>query len=197
MVLAANESVAEPPKSFAALADPLWKDQITTPDPLASGTAFTWLAFLVRDSGWPLVESIERNGLVAAGGNSAVLTRIETRERPVGVLLLENLLAAKTTPAKVVFPEDGAVLVPGPIALTTDCRNPTAAKAIYDLVLSPEGQRIIVGGNMYAALPSIPPPTGAPALDTIPVRTWTAGWVDTITAEQATIKERWASLVSE
>lgn len=191
VVMAANESLVDRPRRFGDLAAPEWKDRVTVPDPLASGTAFTWLAFVVRDHGWPLVDGLARNGLVAAGGNSAVLGRVETRERPVGVLLLENLLAAPGSPAEAVFPEDGAVLVPGPIALTTDCRNPTAAKAIYDLVLSPEGQAVIVGGNMYAALPSMPPPTGAPALDTIPVRTWTPGWVETIMAEQATMKERW------
>jgi iron(III) transport system substrate-binding protein len=120
-----------------------------------------------------------------------VLTRVQTRERPVGVVLLENLLAAGDQAARPVYPEDGAVLVPGPIALTADCRNPTAARAIYDLVLSPEGQRLIVAGNMYAALPSIPPPEGAAALDTIPVRAWTPGWVEQVTAEQASIKERW------
>jgi iron(III) transport system substrate-binding protein len=197
VVLAVNgEAVPSPPRRFAELAEPAWRDRVTFADPLASGSAYTLLAFLVRDQGWPLVERLEANGLVAAGGNSAVLARVETAERPVGAVLLENLLSAKATRAVPVFPEDGAVLVPGPIAITATCANPTAAGALYDLVLSPAGQAVMVAGDMYAALPSLPPPDGAPALDAIAVRPWTPGFADQVAREASATKDRWAALVS-
>jgi iron(III) transport system substrate-binding protein len=193
-VLAVHASIpeAERPTTFRELADPRWRDRSTCPDPLASGTAFTWLAFVVRDHGWPWVEALRANGLVAAGGNSAVLTRVETGERPVGVVLLENLLTAEPPGIVAVYPSDGAVLVPGPIAMTADCRNPAAAAAIYDLVLSPDGQRIVVAGDMYAAVAGVAPPDGARALGDIAVRPWTPGLVDQVVAEQAAIKDRWS-----
>ena len=51
-------------------------------------------------------------------GNVSVITRIETRERPVGVVLLENILKAqaKGSPVKAIYPTDGGIPVPSPIA---------------------------------------------------------------------------------
>src|SRR5690606_32190647 len=150
----------------ADLADPTFKGRITMGDPLASGTMLSTLAFWIDDGGWARIEALRDNDLIASGGNSSVLTRLETREREVGVLLLENLLVAqrKGSPTVTVFPEDGAIAVPGPIALTADCRNPVAARAVYDFVLSEAGQAAMVGGDMYGVLPTSPPPQGAPPL---------------------------------
>lgn len=202
MVMAANETVVpadERPERFTDLVDPAWKDRFSMGDPLASGTMFTTLSFFVDAEGWDHVRALRDNGLIAAGGNSSVLTRIETGEREVGILLLENLLAAaaKDTPAVPIYPADGAIPVPGPIALTAGCRNPVAARAIYDFMLSPEGQQAMVDGNMYAALREVPPPPGAPPLSEIPLRTWPDGFADRVSAERADIKERYAALVAE
>jgi iron(III) transport system substrate-binding protein len=200
MVLAVNGELvpeADRPRAFADLADPRFRDRFSTSDPLASGTMFTTLAFWVAD-GWGFAEALKKNGLVAAGGNSAVLSRIETGERPVGVVLLENVLAAqrKGSPVVPIYPEDGAIVVPGPIALTSACPNPTAAKAVYDFLLGPEGQEAIAAGDMYAALPSAPPPKGAKPLSEIPTRPWKQGFAERVVADKAALKERWSSLVA-
>jgi iron(III) transport system substrate-binding protein len=199
MVLAVNGErvpAAERPTTFADLADPRFRDRITVGDPLASGTSFTWLAFAAESPGWPFVEALEANGLVAAGGSSAVLPRLDTGERPVGAILLENLLAAEHTLAVPVFPTDGAVLVPGPVAITAGCPNPAGARAVVDTVLSPEGQAVMTSGDMYAVLPDVPPPDGAPALQDLAVRAWPAGFVDRVSEGAAELKDRWAALVS-
>ncbi|MCK6527939.1 extracellular solute-binding protein [Myxococcota bacterium] len=185
MVLAAHgERVpeAERPRRFADLAEPRFRDRVTTGDPLASGTNLTLLAFLQAERGWDFYRRLRGNGLVAAGGNSAVLTRIESGERPVGAILLENLLAAREnrTPAVTILPEDGAVTIPGPIAILAGTDNPEAAKAVYDLVLSPEGQRAIVAGRMYSPRPDVPPPEGAPPLGSFPVKPWTEDFVGSV-----------------
>lgn len=195
VVLAANPGVADPPRAFADLAAPAWRGRITIGDPLASGSAFTLLAFLAAD-GWSQVEALAANGLVASGGNAAVLARVESGERPVGAVLLENLLSAERGTAVPVFPEDGAVLVPGPVALTAGCPNPAAARALYDLLLSPRGQAVMVEGDLYAALPGLPPPDGAPPLDQVEVRPWVPGFAEETARRAAETKDRWAALVS-
>lgn len=192
MVLAHHpERAPDPPSRFADL--PGAAAIASMPDPLASGTAFTFLSFVTHD-GWHTVDGARAAGLVAAGGNSAVLQRIETGERPVGVVLLENVLTAqrKGAPVAAVFPTDGAVSVPGPIAITAACANPTAARAVYDLVLSPAGQELMRQGDMFSVLPGFAPPEGAPPFDTIAVRPWTAQLVSETTTHQAAIKKRWA-----
>jgi len=201
MVMAVNETRVpedQRPTRLLDLTDAQWKDRFSMGDPRTSGTMFTTLAFLQREQGWPLFESLRDNGLVAAGGNSSVINRVETGEREIGVVLLENLLAAarKDSPAVPVFPEDGAIPVPGPVALTSDCGNPTAARAVYDFLLSPPGQQAIVDGDMYAALPQIAPPAGAPPLDTLKQRTWKPGFIEQVVKDKVALKERYDQLIS-
>jgi iron(III) transport system substrate-binding protein len=201
MVMARNETrvdAVDAPGRLSDLTAPEWRDRFSMGDPLSSGTMFTTVAFLRDAHGWELLEHLRDNGLIAAGGNSSVITRIETGEREIGVVLLENLLMASTknSPAKPIFPADGAVAIPGPIALTADCPNPRGARAVYDFIMSDEGQRAIVDGNMYAALPELPPPAGAPSLADIAVRPWRPGFLDEIRLARGDIKERWAQLVA-
>ena len=166
MVLAAN---GEAPPSFAALAEPAWKGRFSTPDPLSSGTMFTTLAALEHTLGDAWLASARGNGWVAAGGNSAVVARMQSGEAPVGVVLLENLLAqegyAEGTPG-VARPNlaAGAIPVPGPIAITTGCTAPAAAEAVEDWLLSPVAQAHIVAGRMHSPFPGAPAPAHAPAL---------------------------------
>jgi iron(III) transport system substrate-binding protein len=199
MVLAAHEEVESPPSRFTDLVDERWRNRFSTGDPLASGTHFTTMAFLQAERGWGFYADLRANGLVAAGGNSSVIKRVETRERPVGVVLLENLLAAarSDSPARAVYPEDGAIVVPGPIALTADCPNKRAARAVYDFVLSERGQALIAAGDMYPALPEIDPPPGAPRLDTIAVRPWKPGFLEHTRAERAKLKQTYEDVVSD
>lgn len=202
MVMARNEtSVPEDqaPTSLASLARPEWKDRFSMGDPLSSGTSFTTMAFLEKEPGWPFLEALRDNGLIAAGGNSSVITRVETGEREIGIVLLENLLKAarKDSPAVPVYPSDGAIAVPGPIALTTDCSNPRAARAVYDFLMSESGQEAMVRGNMYAALPEVAPPVGAPPLSELAVRPWAPGFLEDVRSRRGPLKDRWAELVSE
>lgn len=192
MVLAANETKLNgqpPPTAFADLARPEWRGKATTSDPMASGTAFTTFALWEHDNA-TFIDALHDNEVIAAGGNAAVLGRIESGERPIGVLLLENLLAAgrKNSPAKAIFPTDGAIAVPGPVALTSSCNNPVAAGAVYDALLSEEVQRAFVRGDLYAALPGIEAPAGAPALSDIALRPWPEGFTAKTAANQADFK---------
>ncbi|WP_223646143.1 ABC transporter substrate-binding protein [Corallococcus sp. EGB] len=168
MVLVHRVGAGEAPKSFAALADGSWKGRVAIGDPLTSGTAFTWAVFLQAKHGAAYFEGLRQRGAVVAGGNAAVLQKVESGEVDAGVLLLENALAAKAkgSPIEILWPEDGAVVIPGPAGLFASTRNPVAAKALVDVLLSPEGQRIIVErGDMHAVDPRLGGPRGEPGLD--------------------------------
>lgn len=154
----------EAPASFRELADPTWKDRLSTPDPLASGTAFTTWTALDAAYGADWVTAARDNGLVAAGGNSSVLARMESGERPAGAILLENLLLKPNTMIKPRFPTDGAVAIPGPLAIPKGCPWPHEAEQVYDWLFSPEAQEAIRAGGMHSPLPSVGPPDGAPPL---------------------------------
>jgi iron(III) transport system substrate-binding protein len=158
-----HKAGAEAPASFAELLEPKWKGEVVIGDPLTSGTAFTWAVAMERSHGEDFFERLRANGARVAGGNAAVLQKVEGGEARVGVVLLENVLAAKArgSPVEPRWPTDGAVLIPGPVATLASSRNPVAARAFIDLVLSPEGQRVISGlGDMHAVDPREPGPRG-------------------------------------
>jgi iron(III) transport system substrate-binding protein len=169
MVLAHRTGEPAPP-SFAALLEPAWKGEVVIGDPLTSGTAFTWAVAMERAFGTDFFVTLRANGARIAGGNAAVLQKVEGGEAKVGVVLLENVLAAKARGSRVemAWPSDGAVIVPGPVALLSTSRNPAAAKAFIDVLLSPEGQRVIRElGDMHAVDPRQPGPRGLEGVEAL------------------------------
>lgn len=166
MVIGYNSETYQPeelPKSWKDLADPKWKDKISMGSPLESGTNFTTVALLSKKYGWDYFQKLRELNIVAAGGNSSVMTRMETKERPIGIVLVENILKnqSKGSPVKAVYPNDGTIPVPSPIAILSSTKNPEGVKKIYDWFFSPKAQQAIVKGGMYSPLPGIASPGNA------------------------------------
>jgi len=177
MVLVKRKGV-EAPARFADLADPRFKNRVALGDPLSSGTAFTWSVFMKQSDGVEIFQKLRDNGARLAGGNAAVLQKIEGGEADVGVLLLENALAAqaKGSPIEVVWPADGAVVIPGDAAIFKTTRNLTGAEAVVDALFSDEGQRLMLGGQMHSVDPRLPGPATERGLDELMAhsRPWSA-----------------------
>jgi iron(III) transport system substrate-binding protein len=183
-------STVEPaPSAFRELVDPAWRDRYSSGDPLSSGTTFTTVSAWERIYGEEHSARLQQNGWVKAGGNSAVLGRMESGERPIGVLLLENLLL-KPGRARVIWPEDGAVPIPGPLAIPSDCPSPAAAERVYDWLFSDAAQQLIVQGAMYSPFPELPPPKGAPALSELHQMELPADFLDWMASGSEARKQR-------
>ncbi|MBU8898582.1 ABC transporter substrate-binding protein [Corallococcus sp. M34] len=193
MVLVHREDSVPPPTSFAALARGPWSGRAAIGDPLTSGTAYTWVVFLRSRYGEGFFSALRARGALVAGGNAAVLQKVESGEVDVGVVLLENALAAKGrgSPLAVTWPEDGAVVIPGPVAIFQSTRNPVAARALVDLLLSPEGQRIIVErGDMHGVDPRLEGPRGEAGVEALLSRSqpWTPELLELGLSRGTTIK---------
>jgi iron(III) transport system substrate-binding protein len=154
------------PTSFAELTDPKWRGKFSSGDPFSSGTTFTTVSAWDRLHGQTFLEQLRTNGWVMAGGNSAVLGRIESGEKPVGVVLLNNLLL-KPDAAQIIFPTDGAVPIPGLLAIPTDCPERAAAETVVDWLMGESAQALVVQSRMHSPFPGMPAPAGAPPLDAI------------------------------
>jgi iron(III) transport system substrate-binding protein len=157
-----------PPESFAALTAPALKGEVALGDPLTSGTAFTWAVALERALGPAYFEQLRANEARVAGGNAAVLQKVEGGEAKVGVLLLENALAAKGkgSPIEIAWPADGAVVIPGYAGILATSQHKAAAEALLDALLSPAGQRVIAEqGDMHAVDPRVAGPRGIATLE--------------------------------
>lgn len=200
MVMGVNTRSLAPkdhPRRFADLGEGRYRDLVSMGDPLKSGTNFTTVAALARRDGWERFEAWRANGLLANGGNSSVTRRLESGERPVGVVLLENLLPRieAGAPLAVVYPEDGAVPVPSPIAILAGTDEPELAKRVYDFFFGEAMQDAVVAGAMYSPLPDRGPPAGAKSWSEVERYPWNPAFERWVVGRRDAIKERFRAIV--
>jgi iron(III) transport system substrate-binding protein len=202
MVIAYNSqamSEAEAPKSWKDLTQDRWKKKVAMPSPLESGTAFTTVALLSQKYGWEFFAELRKQDILAAGGNSSVITRIETRERPVGVVLLENVLKAwsKGSPVRPIYPEDGAIPITSPIAILKDTRQPELAKKAYDWFYSADAQNALVKSGMYSRVQGITAPVHAKPLSELAPKMlpWSPSVLEALYAQREEIKAKFSKAV--
>jgi iron(III) transport system substrate-binding protein len=199
MIIAYNTakvSEADAPKSFKDLLDPKWKNRIAMPSPLLSGTAYVTAGVLADKYGWQYFEDLKKNGLKVEEGNSAIQNKLLRGEYYAVVILEENILKMmeKKEPVKVVYPADGTIIIPSPIAIFQASKNQEAAKAVLDWWLSKEGQEVIVKGWMHSVRDDVAPPNGAPALKTFVDAAAKPDWTK-LSKDNEQIKETFRSKV--
>ncbi len=167
MIIAYNSDklkAEEAPQTWLDLTDPKWKGKIAMPSPLLSGTAYVAAGVLADKYGWEYFEKLRDNGLRVEEGNSAIQNKLLTGEYAAAMILEENILklaATKKEPLKVIYPKDGTLMVPSPIAILNTTKNPEGAKAIVDWWLSKEGQEAVVKGWMHSVRGDVKEPIGA------------------------------------
>jgi iron(III) transport system substrate-binding protein len=203
MVMAYNleaVSAADAPKSFKEMMDPKWKGKFTTGSPLSSGTNFTTMAMLQHHYGWEYIKALKKNETISEGGNSAVIRRLQSKERPIGWVLLENLLRFqnKDDRLQTIFPDDGAVTHANVMAITNKKGSDRSlAQKFTDWMLTIEGQKAMTRSYMYSPIPSIDPPAGAPPLSRIMAKSfpWTKKFLDNVTRTRIEIKEKYTEIM--
>jgi iron(III) transport system substrate-binding protein len=197
MIIGYNTGVSNPPKAWKDLLKPEYRGKLGFPSPIRSGAADASVQTLVAAFGWEYFESFKANGGVQVKNNSTCRDMLSTGELQVGVLLdyMVRSAKAKGSPIEYVWPEEGAIFIPSPVAIFKTSKNPDTAKVFVDYVLSKEGQATLVElGSFIPVRPDVDPPQGAPALDKI--GKMSTNWVDVKTKRQES-KDKWASLFAK
>ncbi|EGO61735.1 ABC transporter substrate-binding protein [Acetonema longum] len=199
MIIAYNTakvSEADAPKSFKDLLEPKWNGKIAMPSPLLSGTAYVAAGVLSDKYGWEYFEQLRQNGMKVEEGNSALQNKLVRGEYHAVMILEENILkiGAKGEPVKVVYPADGTIIIPSPIAILNSSKNQEAAKAVLDWFLTKQGQEVIVKGWMHSVRDDVNPPQGAPALKTFAENAAKPDWAK-LAKDNETVKETFRSKV--
>ena len=168
MVIVYNTTlVTDPPERWTDLLDPLWEGQVVSGNPQYSGSNVVTSVALGMRYGLSYFEQLRANGAAIVRGNSQAAAEVAAGAYLVG-FTLDNMvrnLKAEGSPVDLVYPEDGAVLLPSPIAIVKSTDNPDAAKKFVDYVLSPVGQQALVDFGSYVPVRSeVSPPPGAPSL---------------------------------
>ena len=132
------------------------KGTISMSNPLTSGTAYSSVVGLLDKYGKEYFAALGEQDVALESGSDA-LTKLETGECKEIMVLEESVLKKRQeegSALEVIYPADGSIPVPSPIMIVdkeySANANIKAAEAVEDYFLSPEGQRMIVKGWMYA-----------------------------------------------
>ncbi len=162
-----NTGATMRPKSWKDLVKPEAKGLVAMPSPLTSGAALIHLSTLTghADLGWAYYEALAGNGVHPKGGNGATFKAVAGGEKLYGMVIdfLPIREKAKGSPIEFVFPEEGVSAVTEPVAILSTAKNPEAAKAFIDFLLSKEGQILAASQGYLPAHPDVAPPKGFPA----------------------------------
>lgn len=168
-----NTSAPMKPTSYKDLLAPEATAAFMMPSPLASGAATIHMVSVtgVPELGWGYYETLAKQGALADGANGGVFKAVAGGEKLYGFLV--DFLAirekAKGAPIEFVFPVEGVSAVSEPVAILANTKNPDAAKAFVDFLISEEGQKLAAEMGYLPAHPGVTPPAGFPARSDIKV----------------------------
>jgi iron(III) transport system substrate-binding protein len=161
-----NRQAAMKPTSWKDLLKPEAKGQVALPSPLYSGAAAIHMGALHASPaiGADFYEKLARNGAVALRGNGAVLNAVAGGQKMYGIIVEFMALnaRAKGSPVDFVFPAEGVSIVTEPTAILRGTKNPEAARAFVDFLLSKDGQELAVSQGYFPARKDVKPPPGFP-----------------------------------
>jgi iron(III) transport system substrate-binding protein len=168
-----NTKAPMKPTSWRDLVKPETKGLVHLPSPISSGAALIHAVALTNNlsEGWKYYEALKANAAAANGGNGDVLRTVAGGEKLYGFVVdfITIREKAKGAPVEFVFPTEGVSVVTEPVAILKSSKNPEAAKAFIDFLLSPEGQALATAQGYIPALPSAPLPPGYPPREQIKV----------------------------
>lgn len=154
------------PTSWWDLAQPRYKGRVGLPNPFVSGAAFANVGTFVgmRGFGWPYYRALRRNDAQIIRANGDVLAKLASGEIAVATIVDFFVRHAKDegSPVDVVWPSEGAVLVPTPVAIVRGTASADAARAFVNYLYTPDAQRLFVRRAYVPVLPGVPLPPGAP-----------------------------------
>ena len=161
-----NTKATMKPTSWTDLTKPEVKNLLAMPSPLSSGAALIHTMTLTGNlkDGWSYYEQLKSNGALAAGGNGDILSQVATGEKLYGMIVdfMPIREKAKGAPVEFVFPSEGVSAVSEPVAILKSTRNPEAAKALVDFLISKDGQELALKQGYVAAHPDVALPAGYP-----------------------------------
>lgn len=148
-----------------------WGPQAALASPLHSGTNFNMMGAFVQNEeiGWEWFERAREAGVQVVRGTGDVTRGLVAGEFAVikGIDYIMAAEAAEGAPVAFAFTEDGVLSLPSPIAIGREARNPEAAAAFVDFILSAEGQQELVDRFFLPVRTDVDPPEGLPSPEEI------------------------------
>jgi iron(III) transport system substrate-binding protein len=201
MVIAYNSNYISPSKAPTSWSDLLkaeFKSKITMPSPLESGSFLTALFFLRETLGNKYLEQFRTQNVLSSGGNGSTMSRVLSGEKPIGIVLLENILQAREKGQKhvqFVIPKEGAFPIPSPVGIIKKTKISPNADKVAKWFFSPQAQELLVKGWVYSSNPEMPPPFEAPAWNNLKLAPWDFNKFHTWSLERQKLKDDFSSAI--
>ena len=153
------------PRTFHDFAyDPSLKGYISMGDPMTSGTTYAAVVSLTDKYGEEYLDKLAENKVMRESGSTAI-GKLQSGECAALMILEESLLKVfhdeeekgnPVTNLKVIYPEDGVILIPSTVMIVAEELsrnvNTEAAEAVARWFLTPEGQQAVLKGYMHSVL---------------------------------------------
>lgn len=199
--LVSNEDA---PSTWDDLLDPRWKGRVVIGDPLLCSASFAIVGGLVQFYGfdWDFFRALQDNEVMLADTAGKVAEVVASGEALLGIGVHETPLQmikkaqqqGVESPLAIVWPEDGAIAIPRPVAIVQDANrsdeSTALAKEFVDFILSAQGQKIAVKYGFIPVRADVPTPPGVPT----EFRTITPDW-EWISRYDQALRDKWESVM--
>lgn len=167
--------VADVPTTIYGLTDPRWAGKLTIPDATQCASAFALVAGLVQpDLDYSFFEAAKANNALLSDRANELPAMVASGEAALGVgphdsvLRLQNKAKKEgsESPIAIIWPEEGVLSIPRPIAIIADGNRSEAATKLaqefVDFVLSPQGQKLATRFGYVPVREGVALPEGVP-----------------------------------
>ena len=140
-VEAAKRNIPKP-TSWADLTKPVYKGQITMPNPASSGTGFLtiagWVQIMGKDKAWSFMDALHGNIAAYSHSGSKPCNQVASGEYVVGISLPGRAADLKTkgAPIEAVIPSEGIGWEMQGVSIMKTTKNAADAKTFVDWAVS-------------------------------------------------------------
>lgn len=184
---------ADDPRTWRDLLDTKWKDRLAVGHPGFSGAVGVWALQMKLLYGASYLKGLEAvKPLVGRSINDAPMT-ITSGERDVALVQYATAarLANRGAPLRIIYPEDGSVLIVGPSGIIKGSPHPNAAKLFMEYLQSIENSDFLSATYREFVRPEAKAPPGLKSLAEIKLVQPTIAQIETGVPE---VKEEWREL---
>ena len=158
------------PDAWADLADPVYKDELMASNPNTSGTAYTTVSGILQvmgeEAGWQFLDQMYANIPYLEKSGSGPARKALAGEYALGIVPDPHNMPINNpdAPLTPVFPSDGVLAWPSPVALVAGAKHPNNARIFIDWCLSPEGQKVLMAASPRVPTTDVETVAGVPSL---------------------------------
>ncbi len=140
-VEAAKRNIPKP-ATWSDLTKPVYRGQITMPNPASSGTGFLsvagWVQIMGKDKAWTFMDGLHANIAAYSHSGSKPCNQVASGEYVVGISLPGRAADLKTkgAPIEAVIPEDGIGWEMQGVSIMKSTRNAADARTFVDWAVS-------------------------------------------------------------